>query len=82
MTIAQMQCPFCGARALEEFTFRNVRREGSADSITALHECDGSTEVSFEHWQHVAGCRAWLAVRRNPSIGTTLSVGFLDAEEA
>jgi sarcosine oxidase delta subunit len=30
-----------------------------------------------EEWQHVAGCRAWLLIDRNPSTGVVCSVALL-----
>ncbi len=36
-----------------------------------------SAEHSVEEWQHVAGCRAWLLVDRNPSTGLVYSVALV-----
>jgi sarcosine oxidase delta subunit len=41
--------------------------------MNRLHE-------SVEHWQHLAGCRAWLWVRRNPSTDVVLDVRLLGYE--
>jgi sarcosine oxidase subunit delta len=72
----QLDCPFCGARALEEFEFRKtVPSFGDGFARTYLRVDD--PERSVEHWQHVSGCRAWLLVRRNPVNGAVLEVQLL-----
>ena len=88
-----MACPFCGLRPLEEFLFRKtvpnvVTGSGngaaagtdvtdSASAYAQVYLRVDSAERSVEEWQHVAGCRAWLLVDRNPSTGVVRSVALL-----
>lgn len=84
-----MACPFCGLRPLEEFLFRKtvpnvVAGSGvsagagtDAGAFTQVYLRVDSAERSEEEWQHVAGCRAWLVVDRNPSTGVVRSVALL-----
>jgi sarcosine oxidase subunit delta len=74
-------CPYCGPRAQTEFSYGgDASRRRPAD--------DAGTEAWFdyvylrnnprgphrEHWQHVAGCRAWLAVERDTLTHAILAV--------
>ena len=71
-------CPFCGPRELREFEFHKTLPAATADSaFTRTYERVASLELSIEHWQHLAGCRAWLLVHRNPSTGAVLEVWLL-----
>ena len=86
-----MACPFCGLRPLEEFLFRKtVPNVGTGSGVGVGADADAgasayaqvylrvdSAERSVEEWQHVAGCRAWLVVDRNPSKGVVRSVALL-----
>ena len=84
-------CPFCGPRALSEFEFWKTVAESSgagapAPSGDTSHEAFAQLytrlelpDSSLEHWQHSAGCRAWLEVRRNPATGALLSLRLLEA---
>jgi sarcosine oxidase subunit delta len=88
-----MACPFCGLRPLEEFLFRktvpNAASGSSTGAAAGTDVADGasayarvylridSAECSIEEWQHVAGCRAWLLVDRNPSTGLVRSVALV-----
>ena len=82
-----MACPFCGLRPLEEFLFRKtvpnvvagsgVGADADAGAFTQVYLRVDSAEQSVEEWQHVAGCRAWLVVDRNPSTGVVRSVALL-----
>ena len=78
-----MACPFCGLRPLEEFLFRKtvpnfVVGSGAYEQVYLRVD---SAERSVEEWQHVAGCRAWLIVDRNPSTGVVRSVALLGATQ-
>jgi sarcosine oxidase subunit delta len=78
-----MACPFCGLRPLEEFLFRKtvpnfVAGSGAYEQVYLRVD---SAEQSVEEWQHVAGCRAWLIVDRNPSTGVVRSVALLGATQ-
>jgi sarcosine oxidase subunit delta len=70
----QLHCPFCGARELHEFEFRNTRAKVTTSEFSKVYLRVDSTDLSVEYWQHVQGCRAWLLVERNPSTGAVLSV--------
>jgi len=70
-----LQCPFCGRRELEEFRFRTLVPDPSAQSAYArIYERVNDPVRSMEYWQHIHGCRAWLVVTRNPTTGEVLSV--------
>jgi sarcosine oxidase delta subunit len=75
-------CPFCGSRELREFAFRKTLPTplASATPFARIYERPGSLDESVEHWQHAAGCRAWLLVRRNPSSGVVLEVRLLGGQ--
>ena len=76
----RLACPFCGPRDLREFQFHKTlpaAEHGSAYQRT--YERAASLELSIEHWQHVAGCRGWLLVQRNPSTGQVIDVRLLGA---
>jgi sarcosine oxidase subunit delta len=75
----RLSCPFCGARELQEFRFHKTlpSTDNSATMFQQVYERTGNRDESNEHWQHVAGCRGWLLVRRNPSTGAVLAVRLL-----
>ena len=76
-----LDCPRCGRRPLEEFSFGGERRtsprrsrtrtsatstrSGSSRTLTARRPSAGSTRV---------GCRRWLTVRRDTSVDRVLEV--------
>lgn len=81
-----LECPFCGPRALDEFEFRKTIAASPEPSEAASHRAFAQVYLrleqpglSREHWQHSAGCRAWLEVRRNPETGAILDVHLLNA---
>lgn len=78
--MTQLDCPFCGPRELEEFYFHKTLPEPGANAVASVYERISRFDLSCEHWQHVHGCRAWLAVRRNPSTGQVLEVRQLGSE--
>lgn len=49
----------------------------SANAYAQVYLRVDSAERSVEEWQHVAGCRAWLLIDRNPSTGVVRSVALL-----
>ena len=70
----RINCPFCGERALDEFSYL-----GDAD-VTRPDPLSPGTEEAFyayayerrnvagpmhELWYHAAGCHAWLVVSRD-----------------
>ena len=75
-----LDCPRCGRRPLEEFTFGGERRHVS-DAITDPDERDfdevwnfeNPVGVTTERWFHAAGCRRWLTVHRDTSTDTVVA---------
>ena len=70
----RIRCPYCGERALEEFTYRGdatVVRPGSLDASATeawndyVYLRDNPAARHREHWYHGAGCHAWLVVTRD-----------------
>jgi len=80
--LSRLHCPFCGARELEEFRFHKTLAEPGANGYEEVYARSNRLTLSWEHWQHVSGCRAWLMVRRNPSDGTVLDVRRVDRADA
>ena len=70
-------CPFCGPRNLEEFAFHKTLPNIAGGEFEKIYLRRDSPVLSDEHWQHRYGCRAWLAVRRNPSSGEVLKVELM-----
>jgi sarcosine oxidase subunit delta len=68
-----LKCPHCGARDVTEFTYggagpaRPLNPADSDDSQWAdyVYMRDNPRGPHDELWQHSAGCRRWIAVRRN-----------------
>ncbi|MFL5679751.1 MAG: sarcosine oxidase subunit delta [Chloroflexota bacterium] len=77
----ELDCPRCGRRPLEEFTFGGERRE-VPDWLTNADERDfdevwvfeNPAGPSTERWFHTAGCRRWLTVRRDTAADRVLEV--------
>ncbi len=70
----RIACPYCGERGSEEFTYLGdaspVRpAPGGVNATEAFADYvylrDNPRGVSDELWQHTAGCRLWLEVRRD-----------------
>ena len=76
-----LDCPRCGRRPLDEFTFGGERSavpgtitdpdERDFDEVWILQNPDG---VTTERWFHAHGCRRWLTVSRDTSIDVVLEV--------
>jgi sarcosine oxidase subunit delta len=70
----RINCPYCGERGVEEFTYRGdatVVRPTSLE-VTAtdawvdyVYLRDNPAGLHREHWYHGAGCHAWLVVTRD-----------------
>ena len=74
-------CPYCGSRSQSEFTY-------GGDATAVRPPEDASTDAWFayvyerknpkgpheEFWQHSAGCRTWLRVRRDTRTHDILAV--------
>ena len=73
-----MRCPFCGLRELHEFEFLKTRADPDAAAFGRVYERSSTQGRSVEYWQHVAGCRAWLLLRRDPSTDAVSEVSLLD----
>ena len=65
-------CPWCGPRAQSEFTYggdATVKRPpadaAEAAWIEFVYLRDNPAGQHDELWQHSAGCRQWLRVRRD-----------------
>ncbi len=68
----RIDCPFCGARDQSEFVYlgdaapmRPAESAGEAAVHDYVYLRDNPAGPLTEHWQHVAGCRAWLRVTRD-----------------
>lgn len=67
-----IKCPHCGARNVTEFTYggdANLARP-SSDAVDEqwtnyVYMRDNPRGLHDEVWQHSAGCRRWIAVRRD-----------------
>lgn len=82
----EIPCPWCGPRAHVEFSYGGDgtrQRPGAPLTATAedwhayIYLRDNPRGEHVELWQHTAGCRAWLRVRRD-----TLTHAVLGAEPA
>ena len=74
----RLACPFCGPRELCEFEFhKTLPAAGSHGEFEMAYLRIADPGLSIEHWQHLAGCRAWLLVHRNPSSGAVYAVELL-----
>jgi heterotetrameric sarcosine oxidase delta subunit len=67
-------CPYCGPRNVTEFTYagdahasRPADAPGASDAQWAdyVYFRDNPRGDHDELWQHTAGCRQWIEVRRN-----------------
>ena len=67
-------CPWCGPRAQIEFTCggdASVVRPADPDAVSAdewldhVYLRDNPRGPHDEWWQHTAGCRSWIKVRRD-----------------
>ena len=81
----QIKCPFCGLRDYTEFTYggdANVRRPTNPDALSDeqwseyVYLRDNPRGVHDELWQHMAGCRRWIAVRRNTYTHDVIATGL------
>lgn len=67
-----IKCPHCGSRNVSEFTYggaANLERPSPDDDDKQwsdyVYMRDNPRGIHDEVWQHSAGCRRWIAVRRN-----------------
>ncbi|MCU4653188.1 sarcosine oxidase subunit delta [Roseibacterium sp. SDUM158016] len=69
----QIDCPFCGARDIREFTYLGhetyIHRpadEAWSDAWNDyLHNRENPAGMTRDLWFHGSGCGAWLVVTRN-----------------
>jgi heterotetrameric sarcosine oxidase delta subunit len=77
----ELDCPRCGHRPLDEFTFGGERRpvpdwltdpdDRDYDEVWVFENPAG---IATERWFHAAGCRRWLTVRRDTSVDHVVEV--------
>ena len=81
----RIRCPYCGERALEEFTYRGdatVTRPKSPDPaateawVDYVYLRDNPAGLHQEHWHHSQGCHSWLVVTRNITTHEIVAVEF------
>ncbi|MGH2465920.1 MAG: sarcosine oxidase subunit delta [Candidatus Limnocylindrales bacterium] len=70
----ELDCPNCGRRPIEEFTFGGERptvpdriSDLLARDVDYAWMHDNVNGATSERWFHAAGCRRWLTVHRNTS---------------
>jgi heterotetrameric sarcosine oxidase delta subunit len=78
--MSRLICPFCGPRELREFEFHKTLPNAGHTPFEQVYLRVDSLTLSVEHWQHIAGCRAWLHIERNPSTGEVLVCRLARAE--
>lgn len=70
----QISCPHCGSRDYVEFTYggdATVRRPLDPGTLndeewaSYLYMRSNTRGIHDELWQHTAGCRCWIVVRRD-----------------
>lgn len=68
----RIACPFCGERSIDEFVAQgpaDLRRPApdaaEEDWVAYVYLRDNPMGAHRELFQHAAGCRMWLAVRRD-----------------
>lgn len=69
-----IECPHCGARNVTEFTYGGAAGIARPAAPSATSDAEWADYVYMrdnprgrhdEIWQHSAGCRRWIAVRRD-----------------
>jgi len=68
----RINCPYCGERSIEEFTYRgdaSVQRPSGDADLEAFFRyvylrANPKGRIA-EHWHHSGGCHAWLVVERD-----------------
>ncbi len=86
----RIKCPYCGERALEEFTYRGdatVTRPQSLEPsatdawVDYVYFRDNPAGLHQEHWYHGGGCHAWLKVTRDTRSHEIVAVEFAEQGE-
>jgi methylglutamate dehydrogenase subunit B len=89
----RIECPFCGARDLREFTYRGdaAAAEGKwsdepagDDAVNAqadrVYLRDNPAGRHRGLWYHGGGCRSWLVIERDVRTHEIFSVAFARGE--
>ena len=69
----RIACPHCGLRDVQEFAYLGAVAPPRPEGLEAREDAmadyvylrDNPAGPLREHWQHAAGCRAWLVVTRD-----------------
>jgi sarcosine oxidase subunit delta len=81
----RIDCPFCGARDVNEFTYLGdaaVRRPDSQapdagkQYFEQTYLRDNPAGAHEELWYHAGGCRGWLRVKRDTRTHEILGVAL------
>jgi heterotetrameric sarcosine oxidase delta subunit len=78
-------CPYCGPRALAEFTFERPMESvvpldaEPAEAMQRLYSRDNPRGPSWELWRHAYGCRGWLTLQRDTATHDILECRLLEA---
>ncbi|GJL83603.1 MAG: sarcosine oxidase subunit delta [marine bacterium B5-7] len=86
----RINCPLCGERASDEFSYLGDATPGRPPSGASLKEWhdyvylrDNPRGPHHEYWHHVGGCRAWLVIHRDTFTHEIFDVGLAcDIEES
>ena len=79
-------CPYCGPRDAQEFAYlgdATVERPdpAAADAPARFHDYvylrENPAGPHSELWRHSAGCRQWLAVRRDTTTHEIIAAEFV-----
>lgn len=79
----RINCPCCGERGLEEFTYlgdaTKARPTGDAAAdvwVEYVYLRENPARRHREFWYHGSGCQSWLVVDRDMSTHAIFSVEF------
>ena len=68
----RIDCPWCGPRPLDEYTYggdANSKRPDETADLSAwmdhVYLRANPAGLHKEYWHHASGCRSWLVVTRN-----------------
>lgn len=79
----RITCPYCGARNLDEFTYRSdatvirpdsIEEGAEQDWVDYVYLRDNPAGLHKELWHHSAGCHAWLVVTRDTTTHEIVAV--------
>ncbi len=87
----RINCPYCGWRDAEEFTYRGAaglerpdpeRPDATAAFADYVYIRDNPAGPLDELWYHRGGCRCWLTVRRDTRDHAIASVTLAASKDA